>query len=85
MIDNVKEPCGDSQKGARKHDLLLLLLVVVIVVVVVLLVSAYSESFAALFIVFAAKTSMAFVQMASWESLFERGWYRATVNDRIKK
>ena len=54
MIDNVKEPCGDSQKGARKHDLLLVL-------VLVLLVSAYSESFAALFIVFAAKTAMAFV------------------------
>ena len=59
MIDNVKELCGDSQKGATKHDLLSLLLVVV------LSVSAYSESFAALFIDFAAKSSMAFVQMAS--------------------
>ena len=26
IIDNVKEPCGDSREGARKHDLLLLLL-----------------------------------------------------------
>ena len=25
IVDSVKEPCGDSQKGARKHDLLLLL------------------------------------------------------------
>ena len=28
IIDNVKEPCGDSQKGARKPDLLLLLLLI---------------------------------------------------------
>ena len=25
-MDNVNEPCGDSRKSARKHDLLLLLL-----------------------------------------------------------